>query len=244
MRLGSLERAEFDELDFADPVIAPGELDNADDAAFGAGVYASAVVERLAYKYQPPPAATKKPAASTATLSALCDLVEVVAVSAEFESRLKVGSKFGAGALSESVSTASTVSERAARGSAEDGCGFAGSRVSWDETGASNGCVSLSFVSVASLRTSDGSASSVCDPTELAEEFRASGSSHAGIFTSSAAKSKLYAPGAGSSLGLAGISKVFSDSRESTSRDDFEGSVALVAGISIACFSGNNFAES
>src|SRR5438105_1596972 len=99
---------------FAVAVFAPAialEADSGilDDALFTASPFIAAAVDRVEYKYQPPPIVNRKPAAITPSLSQLPDFAGVLAISEVCVSTLSEDPKFGTGPSAEIVSTPSGV---------------------------------------------------------------------------------------------------------------------------------------
>src|SRR6266404_7774901 len=178
------------------------------------------------YQYQPPPAASNNPAASNPNFNPAPDPCELSAASG-FSSRANPEPKFGAGPSPENVNTASWFeSESCAAPSGESDSNFWRSFESEFDVNVSTGSAKTGFGSSAFASCSSVAGILVSSDAEVVEEFRARGSSHAGIFTSSAAKSKVYVPGAGFSRTGAGTSNLVSDSF-------FSSSLAVLAGAAI-----------
>ena len=86
--------------------------------------------------------------------------------------------------------------------------------------------VSPNFVSAGLTLDSYATGNFVSGAAETTEELRASGSSQAGIFTSSASKSNVDAPGAGFVFRAAGVSKLVSESLVWNSAEFFADAVS------------------
>src|SRR5882762_1382519 len=160
--------------------------------------FAETLAPRFEYQYHPPAPATINTTAANFSTS---PKLELFSCCSPLEFIERVDPKFGACPSLDRVSTASGLSEYSAGLSSRRPATFASARVSVSADFGSSIAGRVSSGRVGKLSVSQPSSAffsagfvsnpPVCGTGLLAAELRASGSSHAGIFTSSAAKSKV-----------------------------------------------------